>query len=231
MKPTGAYYSAYNESGNLALEMDLNGNFHFVDYVSGYEIDCKTSEYIGKKDAYKQKLEWNMFNGKELEQQVRFTVLQENCHNFGYVNNPFILEVFYDKKLLYQLGSCGTFHDDLNLVGNFTLIKHNGKEIRSFYELTELPKLELKKTPVSNMIHGRFGCRYWHGVINLLESTIALNYNIHPTADCIESPALTKLTEQFGAKKYHFQISSQPKGVVLLTLIDKYDTFVFQIVK
>jgi len=227
MKPSGSLYSAYNENGNWALEMDLNGDFHFQDYVTGYEILCKSSEYIGKKEGYKQKLEWNMFNGKELEQEVKFTILQENCYNFGFVNNPFTLEVYHDGGLIYRLGDCGTFHNEPVVTGNFAMHTVNGKDAKEFYNLKEIPNFEIKKTKTSNMVHGRFACRFWQGQVKLLDKSMFLNYNIHPTDDCIETPELTKFAESMGNKKFLFDVSKDTKKRTLLTLSDKYDTFVF----
>lgn len=231
MKPSGTHYTAYCPNGTWALEMDLNGEFVFQEYLSGFEIDCKSTEYIGKKEGYKQRLEWNMFNGKELEQQVRFTVLQENCHNFGYVNNPFILEVFYDGNLLYRQGGCGTFHNKLEIEGVYNVLTVNGQDVKEFYKLNQNPSFELKKTKSSNMLYGRTACRYWNGVFNILESTISINYNIHPTADCVESYELTQFTEAFGNKQYFYKLTSDAKKGTLLTLLEKYDTFVLQKIK
>lgn len=227
MKPTGTMYSAYGLSGDFALEMDLNGDFFFQDYVTGFEVSCKSSEYIGKKESYKQKLIWNMFGGKELEQEVILTVLQENCHNFGFINNPFILEVFHDGALVFRKGDCGTFHYPMSLSGKYIMLTVNGKEAKSFYKLKELPILELGKTKSSNMIHGRYACRYWQGDFKLLDKTMSINFNIHPTDDCIESPEMTNLMEAVGNKRYLFEFTKDAKKRSILTLSDKYDTFVF----
>ncbi len=227
MKPTGTIYSAYGFSGEFALEMDLNGDFFFQDYVTGFEVECKSSEYIGKKESYKQKLIWNMFSGKDLEQEVKLTVLQENCHNFGFINNPFILEVYHDGALIYRRGACGTFHDPMTLHGKYTMLTVNGKEAKEFYKLKELPNLEITKTKTSNMIHGRLACRYWQGDFKLLDKTMSINYNIHPTDDCTESPALTDYMEAVGNKRYLFEVHKDAKKRTVLTLSDKYDTFVF----
>jgi len=227
MKPTGTMYSAYGLSGEFALEMDLNGDFFFQDFVTGFEFSCKSSEYIGKKESYKQKLIWNMFSGKELEQEVRFTVLQENCHNFGFINNPFILEVFHDGALIYRRGACGTFHEPMPLAGKYKMLTVNGKDALAFYKLKEIPLLELIKTNTSNMIHGRFACRYWQGGFKLLDKTMYINFNIHPTDDCVETPELTNLMEAVGNKSYLFEMTKDAKRRSILTLSDKYDTFVF----
>ncbi len=227
MKPTGTMYSAYGLSGEFALEMDLNGDFFFQDYVTGFEVSCKSSEYIGKKESYKQKLIWNMFGGKDLEQEVRFTVLQENCHNFGFINNPFILEVYHDGELIFRNGGCGSFHEPLPLAGKYQMLTVNGKEAKAFYKLKELPILELNKTKTSNMIHGRFACRYWQGGFKILDKTLYINYNLHPTEGCVENPEMTNLMEAVGNKSYLFEMTKDAKKRSILTLSDKYDTFVF----
>ena len=227
MKPTGSHYSAYGLSNEFALEMDLNGDFYFQDYITGFEVECKSSEYIGKKESYKQKLIWNMFAGKDLEQEVKLTVLQENCHNFGFINNPFILEVYHDGALIYRRGACGTFHYPMTLHGKYSMLTVNGKDAKEFYKLKELPNLEITKTKTSNMIHGRLACRYWQGDFKHLDKTMSINYNIHPTDDCIESPELTNYMEAVGNKQYLFEVYKDPKKRTVLSLSDKYDTFVF----
>lgn len=227
MKPTGSFYSAYSDEGLWALEMDLNGNFFFEDFSTGFEIQSKTTEFIGKKEGPKQKLEWNMFNGNELEQQIRFSILQENCHNFGYVNNPFILEVFHHGGLIYQLGACGTFQNQALEIGKFKLLTANGQSALSVFKLSEAPILELKKVKTSNMIHGRFACRYWQGQIKPIDLTLSINFNIHPTEDCVESPELSACMQSIGNKNYTFQFSKDAERRTILTLSDKNNIFAF----
>lgn len=227
MKPSGSQYSAYDATGAWALEMELNGDFHFIDFMNDFEINSKTPEYVGKRDGYKQSLEWIMLSGKENEYKVKFTILQENCYNFGYVNNPFYLEVVFEDKVIFRLGECGTFHNDLGLNGKYTLNKVNNQEVLFRYKLEKAPILDLKKTKNSNMIHGRFACRYYQGDLKLLDNTLTVNYNIHPTPDCTEDPGLTELSELFGNKKYNYQLSTDDKKRTLLTLSDKNNTFVF----
>lgn len=231
MRPTGTHYAAYSMNGNWALEMELNGHFHFQDFVNGFELNAKTSEYVVKKEGYKQKLEWNMFSGKEVEQQIRFTVLQENCHNFGFVNNPFILEVFHDGGLIYRMGDCGTFHYEFPIEGTYKILTANGKDALTAYNLKEVPILDFQRTKISNMIHGRFACRFWQGDIRLLDKTISIQYNIHPTEDCIEYAELTNFMMAFGNKRFLYELSKNTKNSTILTLSNKYDTFVFLKIK
>ena len=227
MKPTGNKYSAYCLSGNWVLEMDLNGAFCFHDFVRDYALKANTSEYHGVKESYKQKLVWNMFDGDNLEREIKFTVLQENCHNFAYVNNPFILQVYENGELIYQLGDCGTFHYEHRFVGRFKMIKANGKDAASTYKIKDIPILQIEKNAHSNMLSGRFACRFWQGDLKLLDNTMSINYNIHPTQDCIETPEITEFMETLNNKRFWFKISVDAKNRTLLTLMDKYDTFVF----
>ena len=227
MKPTGNQYCAHDAGGHWALEMDIYGDFSFYDFTNSFEIQTKTPDYIGKKEGVKQKLEWNMISGKESEQKVRFTILQENCFNFGFANNPFILEVFHDGAIIYQMSGCGTFHDQMFQEGSYTLMTVNDKGAQEYYKLTEPVVLKLEKTKTSNLINGRLACRYWQGAMRLLDKTMSINFNIHPTSDCKEGPELTKCMEDMGNSNYVFDFTKDPKKGTQLTLSDKNHTFVF----
>lgn len=228
MKPTGTLYSAYNENGLWALEMDLYGDFVFQDFSSGLKVVCKSSDYVVKKRGFNQQMEWNMYFGGDLEKHVSLKILKENCHNFGFINNPFVLEISHDQEVIYRLGDCGSFHNDFQLDGVYELATVNRQAASSYYQLPSAPILNLKKLKTSSDIEGRLACRYFRGNIDYKEMNLSLFYNVHPTDDCSEPESQTKFMEEIGNKSFFFKSGSDPILGKTLTLSDKYNTFVFK---
>jgi hypothetical protein len=228
MKPSGSLYSAYNENGLWALEMDLSGDFVFQDFTSGLKVTCQTTDYIVRKRGFNQQMEWHMYFGKDLEKEVKLIVQKDNCHNFGFVNNPFSLEIRHDGEVIYRLGDCGTFHNDLKLNGSYELLTVNRQPATTYYQIAKAPVLTLRKMDASSDTEGRLACRFFRGTIDLKEMNMSLFYNIHPTDDCSESENQTKFMEEIGNKSFFFKVENKGEMGQTLTLSDKYNTFVFK---
>ncbi len=222
MRPIGTMYSAYDPEYAWALEMELDGQFNFVDYNNNIEVKCEATSFSSFSENEKQGLEWIMKTADDLE--VRFRVLEENCFNFGFNNNPMIFELRNEHGVLYRVGGCGSYHNPFGFDQAYVLSTINNEDFRKESQLTEAPQITFSKIKTSSLIEGRFGCRTWRSQFNLLDRTLGINFDIYPNTDCYESPELSLFIERIGGKPYFFVFSDNNNK---LTLSDKNDTFVF----
>lgn len=222
LRPNGSIYSSYDPQYNWALEMEIDGNFSFIDYTNNIDVHCKTSEFQSFQEENKQGLVWVMRTSDSL--QVRVQIADANCYNFGFQNNPFVLELSNEHGVLYRVGGCGCYHPNFGFRDTYVLSTINNQDCKTSGNLSEAPQLQLSKMKTSNLIEGRFGCRTWRSQLNILERTFAFNFDLYPNMSCHESPELSQLMERMGGKPYYFLFSENNNK---LTLSDKNDTFVF----
>lgn len=222
MRPDGNMYSAYDSEFSWALEMELDGSFSFIDFVNNIEIHCQTSTFQGIQNGNKQGLKWTMMTPDSVE--IHFTVYDQNCYNFGFNNKPFELEMRNENGVIYRIGGCGCYHQAFGFDQQYVLQTINGKDFKTQIKLTEAPKLSFQKIKTNNLIEGKLACRSWRSVINLLERSFVLNYDLAPNMECIESAELSEFMESIGNNPLHFSFSVNNNT---LTLSNKNDTFVF----
>jgi hypothetical protein len=222
MRPDGHMYSAYDPDFAWALEMEVNGNFSFIDFVNNIEIQCESRSFQAIANGNKQGLKWTMMTSDSLE--VQLIIYDQNCYNFGFNNQPFELEMRNENGVIYRIGGCGCYHQEFGFNEKYELQTINGKDFKTATKLTEAPKLSFQKIKTNNLIEGTFACRSWRSIVNLLERSIVLNYDIAPNMECLESAELSEFMESIGNKPLHFSFSANNNT---LTLSNKNDTFVF----
>jgi len=222
MKPVSAFYSAYDEKGNWALEMDVYGEFHFVDYNNNIDLHCLTGDFSSFTENDKNGLIWTMTTDTEF--QIRLKIFEENCFNFGFNKYTMILELFNEVGTLYRIGACGTYHNTLGFGNTYELRKVNQQDYEIVTGISEKLTLSIQKTKFSNMLSGTFNCRTYMSSLNLLENTFSISFNLYPNMDCHEPAETSAFFDKIANRKYYFRFSDQNK---ILTLSDKFDTFVF----
>lgn len=211
-------YSAYHADGDWALEMELNGNFAFKDYVNNISFYASTPLATDFLDEGKQGKLWTMTSG---EQELRLKVYEENCFSLSFTNNRFLMEILQNNQVIYSKGDCGSYHEKFGFGNTYVFTQVSGITIEN---PSLLPKIVFHKTPLSNQIYGKIGCRSFKGELLILETAITIGFDIHPTENCIEDLETQRFMEVF-PKKYYFSFE---RNNTILRLIDKNHTFVLK---
>lgn len=211
-------YDAYHSDGDWALEMELNGNFAFKDYVNNITFFAATPLATKFADDGKQGMLWTMNSG---DRELRLKVYDENCFSLSFNNNRFLMEILQNNQVIYRKGDCGSYHEKFGFGQSFVFDQVNGLEIKN---LVDLPEITIVKTPLTNQIHGKIGCRTFKGELLVLESSIAIGFDIHPNETCEEDQEIQKFMEVF-PRKYYFSFE---RNNTILRLIDKNHTFVLK---
>jgi hypothetical protein len=221
-KPIHENYAAYDAQYNWVLEMDINGNFTFVDYNSQIKVQCPTGPFQAFQETNKQGLQWLMQTSDSIN--IKLQIFESNCHSLNFKNNPFFMELSNELGVFYRLGNCGTYHQNLGFQNIYALSTINNEDFSKNSKLLEAPQLKISKIKTSNLIEGSFGCRTWRSQLNLLDRTFGFNLDLYPNMSCQESPELSQFMERISGKLYFFMFSENNNK---LTLSDKNDTFVF----
>lgn len=211
-------YSAYHADGDWALEMELNGNFAFKDYVNDITFYGATPLATQFSDEGKHGLLWTI---KNPGQELQLKVYDENCFSLSFANKLFLLEILQNSQVIFRKGDCGSYHDKFGFDQNYVFDQVIGLEIKN---IADLPEITIIKTPLMNQMHGKIGCRSFKGELLILESAIAIGFDIHPNEKCQEDEEMRKLMEVF-PRKYYFSFE---RNNTILRLINKNHTFVLK---
>jgi hypothetical protein len=222
MRPSEKMYSAYDPQYNWALEMEIDGNFSFIDYTNNLDVHCKTSSFEAIQIGNKMGLKWVMQTADSLKVQIQ--IFEENCYNFGFQNNPFVFELSNEMGVLYRVGGCGSYHQAFGFNDKFELSTINGIDFRKSTTLTDAPIIKFSKIKTSNLIDGKIGCRTFRSQFNILSRSFGISFDLYPNMSCEETTGLSNLMERIGEQEFHFLFSENNNK---LTLSNKNDTFVF----